>query len=286
VLGTNPTDDPFESNLAALMTKLKAIAPNAVYYWVDIGATRANTAPTWSARNKIIYDNAQAQGYTVISRYKATFGADKDPLNIQPGLPIPGSSDFVHGAYPQLSQAIVDSVSGKGGGGGCGCTALVGGDNAEKIWNFLIGKGLTPPQAAGVMGNLQAESGFNPKRVQSTPTPGGDKDMMTIDGRTGYGIAQWTSQGRQQALHDFAVSRNTIDGDLGTQLEFMFKEATDRGDWAKLQQTTDAGDAAFAWHRDFERSADGPERIQNRMNFARDILVRLGSTSGAGGASC
>ncbi len=299
VLGTNPTDDPFNQNLVSLMTKLKAIAPNAKYYWVDIGATRANTAATWSARNKVIYDNAQSQGYTVISRYKAIFGADKDPLNIQPGLPIPGSSDFVHGAYPQLSSAIIDAVSGKGGGGGCGCTLLAGKDNAEKVWNFLISKGLTPPQAAGIMGNLQAESGFEPRRVQYGGTnsrgetsvagkPSSLDDTMRIDGSTGYGLAQWTSKGRQQGLHDFAVSRSTKDGDMGTQLEWLYKEATGRGDWAKVQQESDAGQAAFIWHKYYEISADGPEKIQNRMNFARDILLRLGSGGGSGGgaASC
>jgi N-acetylmuramoyl-L-alanine amidase len=33
---------------------------------------------------------------------------------------------------------------------------LPGNNNAEKVWNFLLGKGLTPVQIAGIMGNLQA----------------------------------------------------------------------------------------------------------------------------------
>ena len=46
--------------------------------------------------------------------------------------------------------------------------ALVGNTIQERIWNFLKGKGLTDIAAAGVMGNIQAESGFNPKNLQNS----------------------------------------------------------------------------------------------------------------------
>ena len=291
VLGTNPTDNPFAENLQALIAKLKALAPDAKYYVVDIGATRADTVGVWNERNKIIYDNAETLGYTVISRAKALFGDGTDPTNLPAGADIPGGGDDVHGGYDKLAAALTWVVGNEPQPPAPECVTspeLVGADNPEKIYNYLVMKGLSPHQAAGVMGNLQAESGFEPGRVQYGGTnsrgersvagqPSSIDGTMRIDGRTGYGIAQWTSQGRQQGLHDFAVSRGTSDGDLATQLDWLYKEATERGDWAKLEQAGDAGQAAFLWHKYYEISADGPERVQNRMNFAQDILTRYQS---------
>lgn len=47
----------------------------------------------------------------------------------------------------------------------------------EDIWNALIGIGATPVQAAGIMGNMQAESGFNP-------------DVKPGDNGTSFGLFQ------------------------------------------------------------------------------------------------
>ena len=41
-------------------------------------------------------------------------------------------------------------------------------DNAQKIWDKLCAAGLTPAGAAGLMGNLQAESGLNPRNLQNS----------------------------------------------------------------------------------------------------------------------
>ena len=117
VLGTNLMEASFAQSQEQLMQALKAIAPKAKYYWVDIGATMAPQASAWSARNKIIYDNAQTLNYTVISRYKAIFGPDADPLNIRPGLNFPGwvtepgfgGPGNIHGKYAELSDAILDT---------------------------------------------------------------------------------------------------------------------------------------------------------------------------------
>lgn len=119
VLGTNQLERSFAEGQQQLMQKLKAIAPRATYYWVDIGATMSNQVEGWNARNKTIYTNARALGYTVISRYKAIFGPAADPLRIQSGQNFPdsptesgyGGVGNIHGAYPVLSSAIVNAVS-------------------------------------------------------------------------------------------------------------------------------------------------------------------------------
>ena len=118
VLGTNQREFSFSDSQYQLMAKLRSVAPNAKYFWVDIGATIATQADAWSARNRVIYDNAADLGYSVISRYKAIFGPAVNPLRITPGLNFPGmltepgfgAEGNIHGAYQELSQAILDSV--------------------------------------------------------------------------------------------------------------------------------------------------------------------------------
>ncbi len=44
--------------------------------------------------------------------------------------------------------------------------ALKGSNNEARIWNYCIAQGLTEAGAAGLMGNLYAESALNPKNLQ------------------------------------------------------------------------------------------------------------------------
>ena len=62
---------------------------------------------------------------------------------------------------------------------------LVGTDNRQKIWNWLTAKGLTPNEAAGIMGNIQTESAGS----WSPAVNEYGKDF----GKGGYGIVQWTN---------------------------------------------------------------------------------------------
>src|SRR5438552_11911679 len=54
--------------------------------------------------------------------------------------------------------------------------------NDQAAYVFFVGKGLKNFQAAGIVGNLDQESGVNPSSVQS--------------GGPGRGIAQWSVGGR------------------------------------------------------------------------------------------
>lgn len=181
---------------------------------------------------------------------------------------------------------------------GCNSSALAGSNNEEKTWNFLINHQLTPVQAAGVMGNLAVESAglFEPRlveygwlnsrgevSVQGQPSSLDDNipPNQNILGQPGYGIVQWTSPSRKQGLQnksDADVSKRRV-SDLGLQLEFMYEEAVARDDWRKQQQADTVEGATLAWHNNYERSDDGPEKIQNRVNIAHAMLQKYGSTS-------
>jgi len=83
--------------------------------------------------------------------------------------------------------------------------ALVGADNKEKIWNWLIAKGMTPMGAAGIMGNMNNESGFNPFRFQGSAT---NEEIWQYDGnRLGYngnawGLVQWDGPRRVSSSNE------------------------------------------------------------------------------------
>ena len=108
-------------------------------------------------------------------------------------------------------------------------------DNERLIWDYLSRKIGNPYAVAGFMGNLKAESNLNPKNLQNTfekkhgitddaYTEGVDngsyRDFVTD--KAGYGLAQWTSSGRKEALLKFKGSRSI--GDIEMQLDFLWHE--------------------------------------------------------------
>ena len=115
--------------------------------------------------------------------------------------------------------------------------SLTGKNNEEKIWNFLTGKGLNSYGAAGLMGNLFAESGLNPHNLQNTyekklgytddsytdAVDSGKYTGFTHDS-AGYGLAQWTYWSRKEALLNYVKAAGASIGDLETQLGFLWKE--------------------------------------------------------------
>ena len=114
---------------------------------------------------------------------------------------------------------------------------LTGKTNEEKIWNYLTAAGLNACGAAGLMGNLYAESGLIPTNLQNTYekklgytdaayTAAVDSGAYTNFAKdsAGYGLAQWTYHTRKAALLDFAKAAGKSVGDLETQLAFLVHE--------------------------------------------------------------
>jgi len=81
---------------------------------------------------------------------------------------------------------------------------------ARQAMEFFIAKGWQPHQAAGIVGNLLAESGLNP-----TVKPG--------DNGTAFGIAQWRGD-RFSGLQRFAASQGRDWRDFETQLGYVQHE--------------------------------------------------------------
>lgn len=106
--------------------------------------------------------------------------------------------------------------------------------NERTVWNYLKGQGLTDAGAAGLMGNLKAES-----RIESVIYEDAFKGQIglsdwdyvrkTNDGsytnfvydQVGFGLAQWTYYTRKQALLNMCWGDV---GNLNCQLNYLMTE--------------------------------------------------------------
>ena len=111
--------------------------------------------------------------------------------------------------------------------------------NEQKIWSFLMQEISNPYGVAGLMGNIKAESNFNPCNLQNsyesklhytdtTYTMAVDKGDYPrknfIYDSAGYGLCQWTYWSRKQNLYDTLKKSGASIGDLFSQLSFMLDE--------------------------------------------------------------
>lgn len=154
---------------------------------------------------------------------------------------------------------------------------LTGKDNPEKIWNFLKSKGFTDCGAAGLMGNLHAESAMLPTNLQNTHnkkfgmtdaeyTVAVDKGTYTnfVRDSAGYGLAQWTYWSRKQALLEYAKECRKSIGDLEMQLNFLVKELKQYALIDKLKKATSVYAASTIILLEFEKPADQSDAVKKK----------------------
>ncbi len=156
---------------------------------------------------------------------------------------------------------------------------LTGKTNEERIWNYLTAAGMTACGAAGLMGNLYAESGLIPTNLQNTyekklgytdaaytaAVDSGAYDNFAKDG-AGYGLAQWTYHTRKAALLAFAKAAGKSVGDLETQLAFLVKELRESFKLVHyvLVTATDVKTASNVVLLQFEKPADQSAAAKER----------------------
>lgn len=144
-------------------------------------------------------------------------------------------------------------------------------NNVDVIVSFLQSKGLSSNAIAGILGNLEVESGFN--SGAANPNEGA------------IGIAQWEGS-RRTALQQFAAQRGTSETDLNTQLDFLWSEL--QGYPGLIQSLNGAGSAQQAadlWDQQYERSAGTTrqQREQDAAQFAGSGLKGTGNYPSTGG---
>lgn len=170
----------------------------------------------------------------------------------------------------------------------------------EKIWTYLKSKGLNDYGAAGLMGNLYAESVLNPKNLQNsyekklgytdaqyTAAVDNGKYKNFVKDSAGYGLAQWTYWSRKQALIDFCKTAGTSIGDLDMQLNFLWKELSDgyRGVINVLMNATSVIEASNTVLLQFERPADQSTSVQlKRAEYGQAYYDKYANKNQEGGS--
>ena len=166
-------------------------------------------------------------------------------------------------------------------------------DSSEKrIWGALKSAGLSDTGAAGLMGNLKAESNLQPNNLQNTfekklgftdatYTAAVDAGTYTnfVNDGAGYGLAQWTYHTRKAELLAFAKSHGKSVGDLDMQIEFMLRELLNSYPvlFGDLRTATDVRKASDSVLVQYERPADMSESVKiKRAGFGEEFLREFG----------
>jgi len=173
-------------------------------------------------------------------------------------------------------------------------------DNAAKIWKYLIGKGLSECGVAGLMGNLHAESALAPNNLQNTYskklgmtdaeyTAAVDSGAYTnfVRDSAGYGLAQWTYWSRKEGLLTFAKAAGKSIGDLGMQLDFLWKELSEgyTSVLRALRNAKTVREASDVVLTKYERPADQSESVKKkRAQYGETFLKKYGGKASGGEA--
>lgn len=141
--------------------------------------------------------------------------------------------------------------------------------NEQPAFDFFRGKGLTGEQSAGIVGNLDVESGIDPAIVQS--------------GGPGRGIAQWSAGGRWDTtsgdnVKAFAAQQGKSALSLQLQLDFIWFELTTFPAYGltKLKATTTLSAAITSFATSYE--ACGACSTSVRVAHGQSVLDRFGGT--------
>ena len=195
----------------------------------------------------------------------------------------------------------------------------------EKIWDALISAGTTIAGAAGIMGNLQAESvGCLPSRVQALliqrykeegfhSWPYGLYDQKTsqlytkqVDNGTiskaeflsprqytgkshqyGYGLAQWTTKARKERLWSFTKEKGKSIADAEGQIECLVYELKNvfSSVWNVVSTTSSVETASDIVLTKFEAPANANNLKTTRRGYSKEYYELYKNRTNKGAAN-
>ncbi|MBZ1523404.1 CHAP domain-containing protein [Leuconostoc mesenteroides] len=140
-------------------------------------------------------------------------------------------------------------------------------DNLKKV------SGVTEAGIAGYFGNMEVESGFNPKSIESNATYDESKAMNQSLSGYAFGLNQWDSA-RRVALLTYAKSQNKQWSDPSLQLGFALNHDGSNSDLLKQGlKMTDVNQATEFLRAKWERGGQGT--TTKRQAFARNWYAKF-----------
>lgn len=173
--------------------------------------------------------------------------------------------------------------------------------NAEKAFRFFLSCGCTEAGAAGLMGNLYAESGLRSNTLErlcikryaelginftdelytrsvDNGAIGKNEFLHPMGKHYGYGLAQWTTDGRKGGLYDYIKSKNASISDLKCQCEYLYSELQNslKSTLNVLKTASDINTASDYVLLHFEQPRDAESQIGLRRKYSNEIYNLLG----------
>lgn len=267
-LGTNDargaTTGAISQKIQEMVQKIKSVNPSIKIYWVNLYSTVFDV----SVANTAITQQASPLGYQVIDWSQE---AKNNPTKYSFDASL-GVHQTTAEGYSNMSDFVVQSVLATIQTTPVS-TDLLGGDNIEKAYRYFLQKGLTANQSAGIVGNLGQESGVNP----SSGYPNNNY----------IGIAQWDKGGRWARLVEWAGQTKDV-LKLDTQLDYLWKEASERGNIDGIKVMSDIDHATWYWGRYFEVAIIGGSHdetpltnvqlLDKRIKYAHEVYERYGGS--------
>lgn len=140
-----------------------------------------------------------------------------------------------------------------------------------KTWKFLKANGYSDEAAAGIMGNIQAESHFDPAIIEKA-------------NGVGYGLIQW-SYSRRTALNTFAQAHGKKVSSLDVQLDFMlheFKTGYKLFYSKKFKSSKSIEYTTRAVLEHYEKPAEIEQNYKTRLSYAKGIYKKYAGMDAGG----
>lgn len=158
----------------------------------------------------------------------------------------------------------------------------------KQIWDGLLADIGNDYGVAGVMGNLVAESGLIPYRLQGDFSSGYkdskayteqvDSGAVTesefVNREIGYGLAQWTFKTRKQGLYDMKQSMDVSIGSVELGIAYLLYELKNDypGVYLTLKNAKSIREASDSFLHDFESPANQSEAVEiERASFGTEF---------------
>ena len=191
-LGSNNVDGLTQKNIDELM---KVVGENRTVVLVTNYATATKYQAGYKQNNELFKKNAESNKNIIVADWAAKAAAENANMDSMTVHPADNAARdlYVEVIYEALNTSCVT-----------GRAVIKGTTAAEKIWSGLTSLGFTDEQTAGIMGNMQHESNFNP--VQHEGSQYRKYWPMDLGGNSekpyGLGLIQW-SFGRRIRMYNY-----------------------------------------------------------------------------------
>ena len=156
-------------------------------------------------------------------------------------------------------------------------------ETSKTMWDYLIKRGFSKAGVAGIIGNMDCESGLRSNNLQDTYNRSlglsDEEYVQKVDNGTynnfiydqaGFGLAQWTYFNRKSNLLKFCKQKKQSIGDLITQLDFFEQELRQSfpGVYKKLITTNSVREASNTMLYNYEAPAGASSKEEQRYQVS------------------